>query len=656
MGPPGTGKTTTLIRRLGQKLDPEFLEEEERGLVELVGSSTALSHSQSWVMFTPTELLKQFVKEAFARENVPASNERIRTWDDYRHYLARSVFGVLKSGTGRGLYVQNSSDQMLLSSAIENQIDWFEEFKQYSKESVSKTFNEAVTWLLENSNDNVLHDLLKRIQAAGVSNSYEINSHVIAGIEKITSDLNEFIDNLKKDQEDILKKKLNLILREDKSFLTNLSGFIESIEKEGAYEVDTEDDEEEIEVEQATGQSQNKLKKAYNEYALAIRSLARAKRSNRKLSKKSKSSQVVAWLGGGVVGDTELELLGENLEIQKYLRRLSRPIRVYTTDIPKYYRTFRRECLKENKWYNAEMFSHRTNAIHELEVDVILLTMLHNINDLASRYTDVELAGNQKFSVLRSIVAEHRNQVLVDEVTDFSPIQLACMLALTPNLNSFFACGDFNQRITNCGTRTPEQFSWLGKDIETREISISYRQSRQLNELANRITVEKVGGVTELPENIDNEGVSPVLLEGVAKQESLYTWLKERIIEIESTVEALPSIAIFVDNEDEVQSVANTLQEYLAESNIRVAGCSDGKVMGQDGDIRVFNIKHIKGLEFEAVFFLGVDKLALNLPNLFEKYLYVGLTRAATYLGLVCDTVLPDKLEPVRELFIGNWQ
>ena len=30
LGPPGTGKTTTLVRRLGQKLDSQFLDDDER--------------------------------------------------------------------------------------------------------------------------------------------------------------------------------------------------------------------------------------------------------------------------------------------------------------------------------------------------------------------------------------------------------------------------------------------------------------------------------------------------------------------------------------------------------------------------------------------------------------------------------------------------
>ena len=87
-GPPGTGKTTTLIKRLGLKLDPEYLTAEERELVRATVAGSA-RHAQSWIMFTPTELLKQYVKEAFARESVPASDLHIYTWTDYRRDLAR---------------------------------------------------------------------------------------------------------------------------------------------------------------------------------------------------------------------------------------------------------------------------------------------------------------------------------------------------------------------------------------------------------------------------------------------------------------------------------------------------------------------------------------------------------------------------------------
>lgn len=43
---------------------------------------------------------------------------------------------------------------------------------------------------------------------------------------------------------------------------------------------------------------------------------------------------------------------------------------------------------------------------------------------------------------------------------------------------------------------------------------------------------------------------------------------------------------------------------------MNVVPCYEGQFAGQNNDIRVFDIQHIKGLEFEAVFFVGVGDLA----------------------------------------------
>lgn len=47
LGPPGTGKTTTLIRRLGQKLDIQYLDEDEQRVVQEVALAQGLSHERS---------------------------------------------------------------------------------------------------------------------------------------------------------------------------------------------------------------------------------------------------------------------------------------------------------------------------------------------------------------------------------------------------------------------------------------------------------------------------------------------------------------------------------------------------------------------------------------------------------------------------------
>ncbi|MEB3733739.1 hypothetical protein ULF88_05340 [Halopseudomonas pachastrellae] len=149
LGPPGTGKTTTLIRRLGQKLDREFLDEDEQRLVESIGTTQGVPHASSWLMFTPTELLKQYLKEAFSREGVPASDQRIRTWNDYRRELARNTLGVLRTATGGGTFVLKDGLQNLQDEAQASAIAWFDDFDSWQREAYLRDLREAANKLQE---------------------------------------------------------------------------------------------------------------------------------------------------------------------------------------------------------------------------------------------------------------------------------------------------------------------------------------------------------------------------------------------------------------------------------------------------------------------------------------------------------------------------
>ena len=148
-----------------------------------------------------------------------------------------------------------------------------------------------------------------------------------------------------------------------------------------------------------------------------------------------------------------------------------------------------------------------------------------------------------------------------------------------------------------------------------------------------------------MPQRVDNEGVEPVLATRLSERGTIAAWLADRIGEIERFTKVLPSIAVLVNVEDDVIPLADVLTAALASKNIRAVACSRGNLAGQDNDVRVFDVEHIKGLEFEAVFFVGIDHLAERHPDLFEKYLYVGATRAAMYLGLTtAGPSLPERI------------
>ncbi|END9084393.1 ATP-binding domain-containing protein [Yersinia enterocolitica] len=655
LGPPGTGKTTTLIRRLGQKLDTAFLEEDEQRLVETIASAQGIAHANSWLMFTPTELLKQYLKEAFAREGVPASDQRIRTWQDYRRELARNVFGVLRRASGGGTFVLKDGLASLTNSALERPIQWFDDFDAWQRKTYVQELRDAATQLHGAKTPEVLslstrlQDILSRAADGALVAMFGSLAVEIAKVQMLVSSLKEGSDAK-------IKAALNLQLNRNRDFLDELARMIDSLQQAQATEADDQDDPDADEEEDTTA-SRTGRAAALNAYMQAVRAQARAAASKRTVSKTSRNGKIIEWLGERGLTEADRIEVGASLLVQASARHFVNPVKRYLEGIPKRYRAFRRERQPANTWYRHEGFEARD--IHPLELDIVLLAILRAAGDLLSRPNVQRDIDSPAWSSLQPILGHYCNQILVDEATDFSPIQLASMAALAhPRLRSFFACGDFNQRLTTWGARSVDDLNWVFADFDIKEITVSYRQSKQLNDLA-RDMIRAVGGPEQnasLPAHMDSIGVAPALLEHATNTETIVDWLADRIREIERFVGQLPSTAIFVNTEGDVAPVAEALNTALAEHNIQVIACREGQAVGQETNVRVFDIQHIKGLEFEAVFFVSIDQLATLHPALFDKYLYVGTTRAATYLGVTCQSSLPSAIESLRPHFCQDWQ
>jgi len=655
LGPPGTGKTTTLIRRLGQKLDTAFLEVGEQRLVETVTTTQGVSHANSWLMFTPTELLKQYLKEAFAREGVPASDLCIRTWQDYRRELARKAFGVLRTASGGGTFVLKDGLPSLSSEALDRPIQWFDDFNTWQRNAYLQELHEAASMLREAKAPEVqslgerLHSILTQAGDGALASTFGSLAAELPKVQALVASLKEASDGK-------IKAALNLQLNRNRAFLDELARFIDGLQQVQATDADEQDeldaDEEEDTTAPRTGRAA-----ALNAYMQAVRAQARAAASKRTLSKASRNGKIIEWLADRGLTEADRADVGASLLVQTNARRFVNPVKRYLDGIPKRYRAFRRERQQAGSWYRNDGFEARD--IHPLELDVVLLAILRAAGDLISRPNVQRDIESPAWSSLQPILSHYRNQVLVDEATDFSPIQLACMAALAhPRLRSFFACGDFNQRLTTWGARSADDLKWVFSDFDIKEITVSYRQSKQLNDLA-RAMIRAVDGTEQnvsLPAHVDSAGVAPALLEHAEETIAVVSWLADRIREIERFVGLLPSTAIFVNAEDDVAPVAEALNAALAEHNIQAIACREGQAVGQESNVRVFDIQHIKGLEFEAVFFVGIDQLAALHPALFDKYLYVGTTRAATYLGVTCEGALPPAIESLRTHFGQDWQ
>ncbi len=665
-GPPGTGKTTTLIKRLGMKLERGSLTEHEQDLIPEDVPADALPHDKSWIMFTPTELLGLYVREAFSKEGIPAPSSRIQTWEQFSRTLARTTLPILRSVNGTGVFALASANEHLSEDSFRAPESWYEDFETFTLDQLREELAAAARRLTDADDPGASQFARKAIsilegRRGAVESAPPLSARDMDSLLGLGSGLDALAKERRASIDSIVKDTINGHLRRNSAFLDELGAFLTSSQEppEGDGEEDGDDDEDEDEgAGSAEKPAPSRIHDLVSTFGKALRSWARAHVSGRTVRASSRGGRIAVWLGDAAPSDAALNELGSLLATVRDLRRLARPTRGYLDQLARSYMRFRRIRFGEGRWYTlAASELMRKKALSALEMDIIILLMLRRSRSLQTTLSRRILDEDPRLELLRAVRRVQRNQVIVDEATDFSAVQLACMLELTsPQLRSLFACGDLHQRVTPWGIRNEGQLRWVAPDFDVRPVNVGYRQSTELTRLAEGVAhiMDSDAVPGQPPAHIDSRGVQPALSEGLLGTD-LYGWVAARIREIELQLQRLPSVAVFVSGEDSVVLTARQLSNALADYNLRAVDCPDGRVIGVENDVRVFDVRHIKGLEFEAVFFIDVDRLALTEPDLFMKYIYVGTTRAATYLGLTCASILPAELNPLRSQFGTDW-
>ena len=700
-GPPGTGKTTTLIRRIGQKLDPLSMdaEDEDRDLIRSIQDINSRKYEDNWLMFTPNELLRLYLKEAFAREGVAASAERVQTWPMFRRKLARDDLELLRTKLGDGKLILRETISLLSESTREQQIHFFEDFyswqfKSYlgdlvmSSERLASRTQElgqhksmdifAKDGLSIPELQESVDSVLREIQTCLNLDSNESASSIVRDLVLLAERVRDIDGRILSCINSRFDKPLNRKLSVDRDFLDSLGHFIRSLqvpEESDDPTMDSDARDENV----TSGRIRRTGVRGYRN---ALRAYARQKAGGTRVRKGSRSEITMTWIRAHEVeeiDEAEFMLIGHYSLVRSDLSIFRNPGERYIRGMLNRYLEFRKTRWNEGKWYrlpkdirqdisaisahgegsNASLKQSRILDISSPELDVLVLASLRSLTGLIGLISRDRPVSRRFDSYKSKIDGFTFAQVYVDEATDFSPVQLACMFELSsPRLRSFFACGDFNQRLSELGTRSAEEFAWAVPRIQIDSIRSLYRQSQPLIDVSS-ILLSLMGDADFSAIHIDATqygGVAPVMIDHAYDLSVTSQWVAERIIEIQRIVTNIPSIAVFVTREDDVRSVSAALDTALEPYNIRAIGCYEGQALGDNIDVRCFDVQHIKGLEFEAVFFLDVDELFSHYPSLALRYLYVGITRAATFLGLSFRSSVPEQLEAIRPRLQSTWE
>ena len=663
-GGPGTGKTTSLLQRIKYLTDPEVIDENWNKLStqdESIINQLINKQNPKWIFFSPSELLYLYLKDSMAKEGLIPTDNNVKVWSNHKLLLMKQ-YGIFNSqGYSPFLRHRRNSTNNLIKNDGNNCRLLIDSFTKHYLSEINNQITSLPNIDLSNANwKNEFRGFINDVKNIKLRSIEDLVNFILNCYRNYNAKANE----IRKPYSDLINKatakRVFRFKKEDGiiSQLTNLYKQQLSIDE-------PDETEEEMEDEELVFNSEfdkwlfSKTKSIINR--LCLNEISK----KASLSKSLKGFQAIVNIE---VTDEEVKQIGElaifNSKFYKWFTGFTRNI---FAPITSSYKRFRKSAVKNQSitFYNTDQLVSIIEAdpkrLHTQE-QAFLLGYINNVVRKTKNKTDNQSLFNHTYPSAYEI--HNKYVVAVDESSDFHPIDLYAMHSLLNNkLNSFTLCGDLMQKLTFDGIETWSDIDFLDSDIDLKSLKRCYRQSPTLFNIASKIYENTKGNALDIEvekKPIPNE---PKALLYVSNQEDQkLKWIGERIIEIYNRYgKIMPSIAIFTPNKDEVNTITKELNENesLFRVGIEAVACVDGKILGDKNNVRVFDLNHIKGLEFEAVFFYDFDSVSKNSSSSIAlNNIYVGLSRATYFTAIISNTELEEELEFLNNLFVKeeNWQ
>jgi hypothetical protein len=641
VGPPGSGKTVTLIRRLDFNISGEALEAENPTLPEKLAGQSAQPHSVSWYLFLPTDTLRRYLRDTFTDLVIPGFDKNALTWDEARLELATDFFRILSAKGAHGLRLAKSAGK-ISKAALADAAGWYADFSAFQAKSYFQAQKAQARFLFEQADPEISH-LGQQLEELLEKSS----DHTLLWFKRALDPYQEGLSDLLSGKADVIQRELKSAFQSHVERDPTLIDGLVSLVLTGDRADKTEEN----------GRSANLFRReAFGVYSSALLEYAVALARGKSLPRDSRSGRALGWLGEGrLLPQARLKELGADQIVCRALRRFKVDgpafFNAYFDSIVPNYLRFRRH---NRLWYTKAVGASR--QVEPFEVDLLLLSFLEPGSEILKNVQ----ASMEKVRLnwsLDNLSYLTRNQVLVDAASDFSPVQLKCMVSLANgNLGSVTVAADLGPRAPVYGLKSLDDLEWALPKATLAEFQINYRQSKPLLELTDILS-----GSTKarfLASRFESKGPKPALAQNLGSHSATAAWISARVSEIISRAGRLPSAAVAVAKPSEVGPLAEALTKALGKAleglpeaqGLKALACVPGQPLGNSSDLRVLTLDEARGLEFEAFFLVSQE-----IPENPAERIYLAATRAITYLGFAFRDELPAELDNLARLTVSGW-
>lgn len=645
-GGPGTGKTTTSIARLKFLIDPLMAEQESCKLTEaqLAKLTDPVSVDNHWIFLSPSNLLSQYLKSALSAEGLsnkignvsPFENFRIKRLHEY------CITASLKDSGKAPFMPIKSNNELYYTCLICDGEQAMQSFASYYIAHLTKPLRSVLSintsgyaWqkcavsiqLLCKDLDsiNTLTDLIKLY--------HNLHSHESLNVEKFSAEL-----KLKTEK---IANKIKNSIKEDAETVEYLAMLFDEWQHNSTIheteELDITDEEEiQVDVESIEGKIYSSLKSllprlGVQEFDKTIELSKRQKEFYELVSEHIEKSDV------SEIADLAWFYRNFGSLCRGYEHSMFRPL-------CKLYKAFRKEQLRsEVSIYDSALLKEVCawkggRGLHPDEQS-LLLGVINNMMLSVVKWSRPQF-DSLKHHYAKAYKNSVKHVICVDEASDYSDLDYYCIASFAHyDFSSITLCGDIMQGLGHKRLQSWDSLKkWVFPNLKIYSLKKSYRQWPTLLDVSKRMYEDDLKREAPFTSALTRQQCEPVPLAFIStNEEAKIDWLAQRINQVCENLEELPSIAIFVNDNEDINQFMEFISDHDEMQKFAIEDCTRGN-QGRADSIRVFYLSQVKGMEFEAVFFHNIDKANVTDEEMLRRHIYVGISRAVSHLGATFES------------------